>query len=284
MNENDSAKNDSAKIKFVDLYNDAVLRIFPTETMIAIFGMFDEHNRTITDTEDNNKMILPTGITKIQEKIEKKEVFLKFMQTNFSDICGTTPSDVAKLQDVEKNVKKFIERMEVKVNTIIQSFIEIVVTLHDIIDNLTSTDFSSVHCLSEKVFMAILLAIQMLHYPTPINDYKLKFQFAKSYIGKSGLQKSSVICSRSTSISSLNDPVAANIFGLKINALSQKVPPPEITDDVSYQGGGSKSRRKPARKTLRRRTRKSKSKSKPKTHRRRRHSRVRKNKKYTSRK
>ena len=48
--------------------------------------------------------------------------------------------------------------------------------------------------------------------------------------------------------------------------------------------GGSKSRRKPARKTRRGRTRKSKSKSKPKTHRRRRHSRVRKNKKYTSRK
>jgi hypothetical protein len=57
------------------------------------------------------------------------------------------------------------------------------------------------------------------------------------------------------------------------------------------QGGGSKSRRrhrrKPVRKTHRGRTRKykskSKSKSKPKTHRRRRHSRVRKNKKYTSR-
>ena len=55
--------------------------------------------------------------------------------------------------------------------------------------------------------------------------------------------------------------------------------------------GGSKSRRrhrrhhKSARKTRRGRTRKSKSKSKskPKTHRRRRHSRVRKNKKYTSR-
>ena len=49
--------------------------------------------------------------------------------------------------------------------------------------------------------------------------------------------------------------------------------------------GGSKSRRKPARKTLRRRTRKTKSKSKSKTHRRRRHSRVRKHKKnlYTRR-
>ena len=53
--------------------------------------------------------------------------------------------------------------------------------------------------------------------------------------------------------------------------------------------GGSKSRRrhrrKPVRKTRRGHTRKSKSKSKskPKTHRRRRHSRVRKHKKYTSR-
>jgi hypothetical protein len=50
-------------------------------------------------------------------------------------------------------------------------------------------------------------------------------------------------------------------------------------------GGGSKSRRKPARKTRRGRGRKSKAKAKAKskTHRRRRHSRVRKHKKYTSR-
>ena len=47
-----------------------------------------------------------------------------------------------------------------------------------------------------------------------------------------------------------------------------------IEMDGQY-GGGSKSRRKPARKTHR--------KSKPKTHRRKRHSRIRKHKKYTSR-
>ena len=46
-------------------------------------------------------------------------------------------------------------------------------------------------------------------------------------------------------------------------------------------GGGSKSRRKPARKTCRGRTRNCKSKTK--THRRKRHSRIRKHKKYTSR-
>ena len=58
----------------------------------------------------------------------------------------------------------------------------------------------------------------------------------------------------------------------------------ELTNVVS---GGSKSRRrhrhKPARKTRRGRGRKTKSKSKTKTHRHRRHSRVRKHKKYTSR-
>ena len=57
--------------------------------------------------------------------------------------------------------------------------------------------------------------------------------------------------------------------------------------NLSTQRGGSKSRRKPVRKTRRGRgrTRKSKSKTKPRTHRRRRHSRVRvrKHKKYTSR-
>jgi hypothetical protein len=51
----------------------------------------------------------------------------------------------------------------------------------------------------------------------------------------------------------------------------------------SKSGGGSKSRRKPVRKTRRGRTRKPKSKSKSKsnTHRRRRHSRIRKHKKNT---
>jgi hypothetical protein len=57
-----------------------------------------------------------------------------------------------------------------------------------------------------------------------------------------------------------------------------------VEGDTAVSAGGSKyRRRKRMRKTRRGRTRKSKSKTKAKTHRRRRHSRVRKNKKYTSR-
>jgi uncharacterized protein YkvS len=54
-------------------------------------------------------------------------------------------------------------------------------------------------------------------------------------------------------------------------------------DEDTNMSGGSKLRRKPMRKTRRGRTRKTMSKSKSNTHRRRRHSRVRKHKKYTSR-
>jgi hypothetical protein len=53
--------------------------------------------------------------------------------------------------------------------------------------------------------------------------------------------------------------------------------------DTALTAGGSKSRRRRARKTRRGRNRKAKSKTTSKTHRRRRHSRVRKHKKYTSR-
>ena len=99
-----------------------------------------------------------------------------------------------------------------------------------------------------------------------------------------------------------------NIFVLLIDAICAFLETKDITcelkNGISYSGsektcknqntknigsdlvtGGSKSRRKPARKTRRGHTRKSKSKSKskPKTHRRKRHSRVRKHKKYTSR-
>ena len=145
--------------------------------MIAIFG-----SEKTMDEESNNKMTLPTIQTKVQEKNEKKSKFLDFMETNFTNISGTGVDNTAKLIEVNENVKKFIERMEVKLFKG-KSFITILATLHDIIDKLTSTDYNSVHCLSEKVFMAILLAIQMLHYPTPINEYQLTFQFSKSLFG-----------------------------------------------------------------------------------------------------
>jgi hypothetical protein len=200
--------------KFVGLYNDAVFKIFPTQTMNAIFG-----EEKTTDTEGNNKMTLPSNSSTIEEKNEKKSKFLEFMKTNFTNISGIGGDNNTKLIDVNDNVKKFIERMEVKLFKG-KGFITILATLHDIIDKLTSTDYNSVHCLSEKVFMAILLAIQMLHYPTPTIEYQLTFQFSKSLFGKSGLEKSSTICSGNKSISGSDDPVAKNIFGLDTKALT----------------------------------------------------------------
>jgi hypothetical protein len=94
----------------------------------------------------------------------------------------------------------------------------------------------------------------------------------------SSFHKSKEVCESQDSINvTIRDKIRSN---LTQSSLSDTAPP---------AGGGSKSRRrhrrKPARKTHRGHTRKykSKSKSKPKTHRRRRHSRVRKHKKYTSR-
>jgi hypothetical protein len=74
--------------------------------------------------------------------------------------------------------------------------------------------------------MAILLAIQMLHYPThsSSNEYNLVFKFAKSLFGKSGLEKSSITCSGNRLISALSDPVAANIFRLNTKELVNTTP------------------------------------------------------------
>ena len=78
----DSTMDDSTKKEFVDLYNNAVLKILPTGTMNATFDVGQT-----TDEEGNNK------------NNTKKEVFLEFMKKNFPDINGTGVD----------NVKKFIE-------------------------------------------------------------------------------------------------------------------------------------------------------------------------------
>lgn len=203
--------------KFVNLYNDAVLKIFPTETMNAIFG-----DELTMDTEGNNKMTLPINPTSVQEKTTTKKFFLNFMEQNFPDFDSSNDNSTntqLKLIKVNENVGKFIQRMEVKAKL---DPVNIVVTLHDIIDKLSSTEFGSEHCVSEKVFMAILLAIRTLCYPN--TNYNLTFQFSKSLFGKSGLERSSVICSGNRQVSSSNDPVdeAKRIFDLNLDPLKQE--------------------------------------------------------------
>ena len=68
--------------------------------------------------------------------------------------------------------------------------------------------------------MAILLAIQMLHCPTPSpeNTYLLKFKFSDiNFLVLGGLHQSSNKCADKNIMSTFknkNDPVAANIFDL----------------------------------------------------------------------
>jgi hypothetical protein len=203
------------------------------------------------------------------------------MSNNFPNFNNMDLVQGIPFPDIVEKVRQFINKMDVKMTNTGNN---IVVTLHDIKKKYLSYD--SDHCISEKLFMAILLAIQMLHCPTPSPDrkYNLKFKFASTLftISRSSLHQSSIKCAKNSIMSNLtsnDDPVAANIFDFDLTALE-----PE-----QLKAGGSKSRRrhrrhhksKHARKTHRRRGRK----SKPKTHRRRsaRHSHIRKHKKYTSR-
>lgn len=146
-----------------------------------------------------------------------------------------------------------------------------VFTLHDIINLLTpvsklnnkSKSFElSDYCKARDVFIKILQFIQRQYY----EKQKKSVDFV--YPPRSGLKKSSTTC----------NPVYGKI-GMPLMSVH------ETATFSQVFSAGSKSRRKPARKTRRRRTRKSKSKSKSKTHRRGRHSRVRKHKKnlYTRR-
>jgi hypothetical protein len=133
------------------------------------------------------------------------------------------------------------------------------------------------YCISEKIFMAILLAIKILRSNYP---YDLVFKFSPSVFGKSKLQDSSIRCSGGKAIYASHDPVGSNffelepeyIFPLEYNSSDD----PDIGVGSSYEdpinlNGGQKSRRRHRRLF----------KSKSKTHIRRRKSRIR-NKKHAS--
>ena len=220
--------DDLTKKKIVDLYNDAVLKIFPTGTMVAIFGeeiessighwkMMFPPNGMDNYNQCTNRRTLDEVCNPI---FEQKQIFLDFIQENFKEL-----DNVEKLRDIEKKVKDFIQKMEVKSDTT-NPYIKIDVTLHDIIGNFSTTSRDSLHCQSEKLFLAILFAIKKkVHVFELTKNYNLTFKFAKSSIGKSGLQKSSVICSGDKTITESMDPVdpAKNFFGLELLILNKAI-------------------------------------------------------------
>jgi hypothetical protein len=175
------------------------------------------------------------------------------------------------------NVIEYVTRF-IRLMTVINITSQIDVTLHDIVDKITSTTSMTNYCISEKIFMAILLAIKILRSNYP---YDLVFKFSPSAIGKSKLQDSSFRCSGGKEIAS-RDPVGSNffelepeyIFPLEYNSSDDRDIGVGSYEDPITLNGGKKSRRRYRRHRI--------FKSKSKTHRRRRNSRIRKHKKYTS--
>ncbi len=129
-----------------------------------------------------------------------------------------------------------------------------VVELHDIMDLTKSFDLNSEQgsdiCAAQQFILRLLAVIKKYLYNT-IDKKPIEITTSGSILG-SGFERTLRKCM----------PVYSS-----------------VEHYFKSQEGGSKSRCKPARKT----TRKSKSKTKTKTYRRRRHSRIRKHKKYTSR-
>lgn len=279
--------NDS---NYISLYNQAIDKIFKnyndaTFTLYQdpkYFSTLDSPSPSYHDFLNPKHFKSPNSLSKSATDT-CREQFLSFMSNNFPNFNNMDLVQGIPFLDIVEKVRQFINKMDVKMTNTGNN---IVVTLHDIKTKYSS--YNTDHCISERLFMAILLAIQMLHCPTPSPDreYTLKFKFASTLFIISSLQKSSMQCTKNSEISNLksnDDPVAANIFDFDLRYLKPKPRSEQL------KTGGSKSRRrhwrhhksKHARKTHRRRGRK----SKPKTHRRRsaRHSRIRKHKKYTSR-
>jgi hypothetical protein len=227
--------------KCVGLYNDAILKIFPVDTMAQLF------EKELESPIGNWKMYFPEKtidfVDKCRERkilhevceplFEQKQFFLDFIKQNFPELTNKGSENAAKLLDIEKKVKDFIQKMEVK-SDINGSIIKIDVTLHDIIGNFSTTSGGSLHCQSEKLFLAILFAIKKkVHVFELTRGYKLTFKFAKSSIGKSGLQKSSVICSGDKTITESTDPVDPenNFFKLELSTLDNAVEPEAVEEE-----------------------------------------------------
>lgn len=222
--------------KYVGLYNDAIFKIFsllrildPVENSFGLNKMMFPVKKMDDYVQCQLKSRASEALQIIDEEckplFEQKRFFLQFIQDNFSDLTNQGPQNLAKLQDIVKKVKDFIKNMEVNTPRVIESMpLEIEVTLHDIIGSLDRTSFGSPHCLSEKLFLAILLAIKRkAHVYTLNREYKLTFKFKKSLFGKSGLQKSSVICSSDKNITESTDPVSANSMKTIFNFNTDKL-------------------------------------------------------------
>ena len=221
----------------VGLYNNAILKIFPVDTMKELFG---ENLESITGDWrmkiiEKNIGNYPNCATRnsddeyeCNQLKQEKDFFLLFIQTNFPELNTTTAAADENLKYIKKQVKKFIQNMEVKTDLTrpAPNLIQIDVVLHDIIGSLNAISHGSLDCISEKLFLAILLAIKK-----KVNVFSVRcnltFKFSKGnlFSKSSGLQRSSAICSQDKNISESTDPVSANemktIFRLDVTDLIQ---------------------------------------------------------------
>ena len=211
---------------YVSLYNTAIDKIFEGyNKSFSVADKLDHYGRGVF--RQNPKHFQYSDSSMNGDMVKCKQTFLTFMQDNFSNLSVMYKGILtnATFYIIVKKVNEFIDSMEVKsIKDVTTKVTTISVTLHDIIKKLTFTSFDSDHCKSEKLFMAVLLAILRLHCPTPIdgNDYTLTFEFAPSFLGPSGLQKTSKTCSAgNVEIDASKDPVDANIFGFDDSALKQ---------------------------------------------------------------
>jgi hypothetical protein len=207
---NSDARDVSMKVDnnshYISLYNEAIDKIF-------------ENYTTFTSVHNPKHFKSPKSSVK-SDTDTCREQFLSFMSINFPKFDNMDVVQGIPFNEIEKKVKQFIKLMEVAMKDS-----QIVVTLHDIKKKYSSYD--SDHCISEKLFMAILLAIQMLHCPTPSpgREYTLKFKFATTSFIISSLQQSSIKCAKNIVMSNLkskDDPVAANIFNFDLRYLEPK--------------------------------------------------------------
>jgi hypothetical protein len=219
--------------------------------------------RTRTRIE-NSKTFTPTGQVSLEmvnnSRSYDKSSFFDDVKSNslYKQVKKSNMSQDGFSDNVKESISDFIRKMKIRLD--LSGYeLKCVLELHDTIDRTTTSEKIGDRCNALNIFVAMIKAIKDYinsnnsegnPYAGKLFNFPIEVTFSDSMFG-SGFRKSYKACNGGNSLFM----------------------------------GGSRSRRKPVRKTRRGRTRKSKSKSKTKTktHRRRRHSRVRKNKKYTSR-
>jgi len=267
------ANKTSLTVAAIQLYNDTMQKIFGVNTQL--FGPIGDFNPMFLPVPS---VVEQLNVPNVQvpeaqrPRLQNFQKYIAFLTDNgyfsvggaLSGLSNSIPNSAPILNQVNA----FIKNMEIQPNGQ-----NVKVTLRDIVQMSTSVKSNPYYCDSMKLFIAILTAVKYINKSITQPDFEFSKPGMFSFSQSSGLQKSFVACSSSSSQIPVGDPVDTNYLNFNTSAFTAgaaAAAQKRIVDNAAaeaaedaerqrerFNTGGSKSMRrnkriKRARKTRRR--------------------------------